>query len=104
MPTAYQTLIMSAIKNELASFYSYTQSGAVKAYGYLFEGSCELLDSTEKMEKVQGMLQDFVHYSKNDLVDQLDLELASLLVETLQRVLQVCIDKEEKGICCKNLI
>jgi len=47
---------MSAIKNELASFYSYTQAGAVKSYGYLFEGSCELLDTTEKMDRVQGLL------------------------------------------------
>ena len=74
---------MSAIKNELASFYSYTQAGAVKSFGYLFEGSCELLDTTASMDKVQGVLQDFIFYSKTELVDQLDLELSTLMVETL---------------------
>jgi len=43
MPNNYQTLIMSALKNELASFYSYTQSGATRAFGYLFEGAVELI-------------------------------------------------------------
>jgi len=44
---SYQTLIMSAIKNELASFYSYTQAGAVKCFGLLFEGATELVTQTE---------------------------------------------------------
>jgi len=39
------------------------------------------------MDKVQGVLQDFIFYSKTELVDQLDLELSTLMVETLQRVL-----------------
>jgi len=43
MPNHYQTLLMSALKNELASFYSYTQSGATRAFGYLFEGAVELI-------------------------------------------------------------
>lgn len=43
VPMHYRTLIMSAIKNELASFYSYTQPGAIRALGYLFEGSCEFI-------------------------------------------------------------
>lgn len=52
MPVHYRTLIMSAIKNELASFYSYTQSGAIRAFGYLFEGSTELLYEASQFEKV----------------------------------------------------
>lgn len=43
VPLHYRTLIMSAIKNELASFYSYTQPGAIRAFGYLFEGSTEFI-------------------------------------------------------------
>jgi len=44
LPSYYRTLIMSAIKNELASFYSYTQAGAIRAFGYLFEGSIEFIN------------------------------------------------------------
>lgn len=36
MPSHYRSLVMDAIKNELASFYSYTQAGSIKALGYLF--------------------------------------------------------------------
>jgi len=34
---------MSAIKNELASFYSYTSPGSIRGFGYIFAGSIELL-------------------------------------------------------------
>lgn len=43
MPKHYRSLVIDAIKNELASFYSYTQAGSIRALGYLFEGSCELI-------------------------------------------------------------
>jgi hypothetical protein len=36
LPKHYSTLVVSALKNELASFYSYTQAGSIKAIGYLF--------------------------------------------------------------------
>lgn len=36
MPAAYRSLVMSAIRNELASFYTYTQAGSIRALGYLF--------------------------------------------------------------------
>ena len=36
MPYTYEPLIFPAIKNELAAFYSYTQAGALKAFGFLF--------------------------------------------------------------------
>jgi hypothetical protein len=42
-PSSYSPLVVQAIKNELASFYSYTSSGALMTYGYLFAGSIELL-------------------------------------------------------------
>ena len=86
-PKSYQTLIMSAIKNELASFYSYRQAGAVRTFGILFEGATELINKTEQMSKVEEILNEFIHYGKTELVDQLDLELSELTVETLQRVL-----------------
>jgi hypothetical protein len=93
MPNTYRALVMSAIKNELASFYSYTQAGAIRTFGYLFEGSTELITKSEQFEKVAEILNEFIFYAKNELVDQLDMELADLLVETLQRILNVLIVK-----------
>ena len=60
MPQHYQTLIISAIKNELASFYSYTQAGAIRSFGYLFEGSVELIFEESQFDKVQSILGEFV--------------------------------------------
>lgn len=42
-PSSYSPLVVKAIRNELASFYSYTQSGSIITYGYIFAGSIELL-------------------------------------------------------------
>jgi hypothetical protein len=75
-PKSYQQLLMSALKNELASFYSYTQPGALKALGFLFEGSCELLWTTQEMDRMQDLMNEFVHFANTELADQLDLEIA----------------------------
>ena len=42
-PKSYGPLLVSAIRNELASFYSYTAPGSLKCSGYMFAGSIELL-------------------------------------------------------------
>lgn len=44
-PKSYGSLMIQAIKCELASFYSYTQPGAIRSFGYVFSGSIELLQS-----------------------------------------------------------
>ncbi len=93
MPSTYRALVMSAIKNELASFYSYTQAGAIRTFGYLFEGSTELIFKPEQFEKVAEILNEFIFYAKTELVEQLDMELAELLVETLHRILKTLILK-----------
>lgn len=63
-----------------------------------------MVAKAEQMEKVESILQEFIHYGKTELVDQLDLELSELLVETLQRILQVYLDKIKKGIDCVSFI
>ena len=68
MPSHYRSLVMDAIKNELASFYSYTQAGSIKALGYLFAGSCELIHKASQFEKVQELLNDFMHYCRTELI------------------------------------
>jgi hypothetical protein len=42
-PISYSPLVIKAIRNELASFYSYTSSGSLMTYGYLVAGSIEIL-------------------------------------------------------------
>jgi len=86
-PKSYTSLIMSAMKNELASFYSYTQAGSIRSLGFLFEGATELMFESKQYEKVEELLQEFIHFSKTDLVDQLDIELSKILVETIHRIL-----------------
>lgn len=93
LPSQYRSLVMDAIRNELASFYSYTQAGSLRSLGYLFEGSCELIFDASQFERVQELLNDFMHYTRTQLVLQLDMELAELLIETLQRILQVLTNK-----------
>jgi hypothetical protein len=83
MPTHYQTLIMSALKNELASFYSYTQSGATRAFGHIFEGAIELIFEESQFEKVQELLGEFIFNIKNTVCEGLDMELAELLCQTI---------------------
>jgi hypothetical protein len=42
-PKSYGQLVISAIRNELASFYPHTQNGALKAFGHLVAGTLETL-------------------------------------------------------------
>ena len=51
-PETYESLLMLAIKNELASFYPYTQAGSIMAFGYLFSGAIELLPEAKYFKKV----------------------------------------------------
>jgi hypothetical protein len=42
-PVSYGPLIISAIKHDIASFYQTTGLGSLKAFGYMFAGSIELM-------------------------------------------------------------
>jgi hypothetical protein len=53
---------------------------------------------------VQELLNDFMHYTRTQLVLQLDMELAELLIETLQRILQVLTNKMKANIDPSDLI
>lgn len=70
---------MSALKNELASFYSYTQTGATRAFGYLFEGAVELIYEADQFSKVQPILEEFIFVANKVLCEGMDMELAELL-------------------------
>ena len=43
MPYSYEELVLTAVKNELAAHYPYTQAGSLRAFGFLFRGSIDIL-------------------------------------------------------------
>ena len=82
-PVAYGTLILQAIRNEIASMFPHTQSGALKCFGYLFAGTIETYPREESLAKVEQLLQDFIDAIEKHVLDSLDTELADSLVNTL---------------------
>lgn len=75
-PQTYQPLIIQAIRNELAAFYAFTQAGSIKAFGHIFDGAIEILPETSDLDRISGLLHDFIDAVKSVVLDGLDLELA----------------------------
>jgi hypothetical protein len=69
-------LIIQAIRNELAAFYAFTQAGSIKAFGHIFDGAIEILPETSDLDRISGLLHDFIDAVKSVVLDGLDLELA----------------------------
>jgi len=98
MPATYEKLIIPAISNDLASCFAYTQAGAVKGFGYLFVGAVELLPESANFTKVEGVLASFMKAVKDHVVDGLDLELAEILVNTLDEIVSVLLEKKRQQV------
>lgn len=98
MPYTYEKLILPAISNELASCFSYTQAGALKGFGYLFYGAVELLPASENLDRVDSLLKSFIKTVKEHVVDALDLELAEILVHSLNEILTILVIKQRANI------
>ena len=94
-PNTYCNLIMSAIKNELASFYTYTQAGALKSFGYLFTGSCEFAKKSQDYDRLQNLLSEFIFAVKSVVIESLDLELAEILTQTVIEILDYLLLKKQ---------
>ena len=103
-PSSYESLVMSAIKNDLAAWYPYTQAGSLKAFGLLFHGAIELLPEAKYLDKVQPLLANFVSTVTDYVLDGLDLELGEILIETLDEVIQSLLTKQRKGLDVKFLL
>ena len=95
MPYSYEQLVLTAIKNELASQYPYTQAGSLRAFGYLFRGSIELLSESKQFEKVVDLLNNFIETVKDHVSEALDLELSEILIYTLIEITESLIEKQE---------
>ena len=70
----------------------------MKGFGYLFHGAVELLPTSENLDKVDGMLKNFIKTVKEHVVDGLDLELADILVHSLNEILSILVEKQRANI------
>ena len=98
MPYTYEKLIIPAISNELASCFAHTQPGATKGFGYLFRGAVEMLPESENLNKVETLLKNFMNAVKEHIADALDLELAEILVGTLNEIVSSLVEKQTAGV------
>lgn len=101
---SYESLLILAIKNDLASYYPYTQTGSLKAFGYLFHGAVELLPESSHLSRVQPLLKNFVETVNDFVIDALDQELGEILVETINEVVESLLVKQRAGIDVKYVL
>lgn len=97
-PSSYGPLVIQAIRNELASFYSYTSPGSLKSFGYIFSGSIELLISGQDLAHVSDTLRDFIRAIQDTVIESIDIETADHLLETLDTMFTTLILKQSEGI------
>lgn len=62
------------------------------------------MPETSDLERIASLLHDFVDSVNNVVLDGLDLELAQILIETLNRMMDALIRKQEAGVSVKNFI
>ena len=70
----------------------------------MFHGAVELLPASENFTKVDGLLKNFMKTIKVHVVDALDLELAEILVQTLNEICSSLLEKKNAGVCPNWLI
>ncbi len=96
-PVAYGTLVLQAIRNELASFYPHTQQGALHSFGHLLAGTIEIFPRDENLARVESLIDDFIAAVQKHVLDSLDTELADSLTETLKNIIEMLAYKQEKS-------
>lgn len=98
LPYTYEKMIIPAISNELASCFAHTQPGAIRGFGYLFRGAIEMLPESELFNKVESLLAGFMKAIKDHVADALDLELAEILVGSLNEIVTSLLEKQSAGV------
>jgi hypothetical protein len=97
-PDNYKRFIISALRNELASFYSYTQGGALKCFGHLISGAIDLVPKEGSIEKIDNVLQEFVQAMNEVVLESLDTELTKYMLYSLTKIFDALIKKKELGL------
>lgn len=87
-PQSYGPFIFQAIRNEIASVYSFTQLGALKAVGYLLAGTIEAFPENYKLdnERFKTTFEDFFDSILMHVIPSLDTELATHLICSLEMI------------------
>ena len=98
VPKSYGDLVIRAIRNELASFYTFTASGSLKSYGYLFAGSIELLQSGQDLTPVAETFKLFIRAVRDTVIDSIDIETADNLCESLEVIITELLKKDKDGV------
>ena len=70
----------------------------MKGFGFLISGGIELLPAMEHLRKFEDILSKFIKIVKDHVIDALDLELAEILVQTLNEIIDALLKKEEQGV------
>jgi len=98
IPKSYEKLVIQAIRNELASYYAYTSIGSLKAFGYMFAGSIELLQPGQDLVHVRDTFDSFIKAVKDCVIDSIDIESADFMIESLDTIITELLKKEAEGI------
>lgn len=97
-PSGYSKLIFQTIRNELAGYLPHTQGGAVHSFGYIFAGAIEIFPRDESLEKLDGLITEFISSIETHVIESLDMELADQLCETLKTIIDMIVLKKSKGL------
>jgi hypothetical protein len=83
MPKSWGELILKAIRNDLAGFYTFTAQGSLKSFGHIFAGSIELLQPGMDIGKTYDVFTGFIKAVKEYVIPSIDIESANGLVDSL---------------------
>lgn len=97
-PKSYGPLIIDAIENKIASFYAYTAPGSLRAFGFMFSGSIELLQPGQNLDFIHPLLKSFISAIDNHVIESIDIETAHHLLETLDTMVTELIKKQSQGV------
>lgn len=97
-PKSYGPLLIQAIRNELASFYQYTASGSLKAFGHIVSGSIEFLKEGMDLSHVEELLGNFTKAVEETVLDSMDIETANNLVYSLDILLEWLLKKSGEKV------
>jgi hypothetical protein len=64
----------------------------------MLKGTISIIPKGHNLERITDLLDDFVKAVNEIIIDQLDTELANHLIESLVNLIQILLDKQEKGV------
>ena len=95
---SYDEMLGKALRNEMASYYTFTQIGSLRCFGYLFAGSIELLQPGQDLASTAQLFANFIKSVKECVIETLDIESSNYLLETLEVLLKEIVLKKSQGV------